>query len=240
MSILGATGFEFRHRYWFIFGIFWLSFGLYNVDPVNAAAALAGLAADPRSNAFRWELRALFLVGALLTAAGAGLRTWGTAYLRPEVMRDHRLHAERLTADGPFRHVRNPLYLGNILMAAGMGLSASRMGAATLVALMTLFGCRLILREEAALEAAQGEDYAAYRAAVPRLLPALRPRVPASGNEPAWGPAFLAEAMIWFFALALGALAVTLSEHLFWILLAAGIVGSILLHPKGARLLRIS
>jgi hypothetical protein len=144
----------------------------------------------------------------ILGAAGAGLRTWAAAYLRPEVMRDHRLHDERLTADGPFRRVRNPLYLGNILMAAGMGLSASRPGAAALVALMTLFGGRLILREEAALEAAQGEDYATYRAAVPRLLPALRARVPPSGNEPAWGPAFRAEVMIWFFALAMVALAV--------------------------------
>jgi protein-S-isoprenylcysteine O-methyltransferase Ste14 len=94
----------------------------------------------------------------ILGAAGAGLRTWAAAYLRPEVMRDHRLHDERLTADGPFRHVRNPLYLGNILMAAGMGLSASRAGAVALVAFMTPFGGRLILREEAALEAAQGED----------------------------------------------------------------------------------
>jgi len=155
-------------------------------------------------------------------------------------MRDHRLHDERLTADGPFRRVRNPLYLGNILMAAGMGLSASRAGAVALVALMTLFGGRLIQREEAALEAAQGEDYAAYRAAVPRLLPALRARVPPSGNEPAWGPAFRAEVMIWFFALAMVALAVSLSARLFLILLAMGVVGSLLLRPKGAKLFRIS
>jgi hypothetical protein len=46
--------------------------------------------------------------------------------------------------------------------------------------------------------------------------------------------------MIWFFALAMVALAVSLSARLFLILLAMGAVGSLLLHPKGAKLFRIS
>jgi hypothetical protein len=48
-------------------------------------------------------------------------------------MRDSRVHTERVLADGPYRYVRNPLYLGNILMATGIGLMASRIGFLVLV-----------------------------------------------------------------------------------------------------------
>jgi protein-S-isoprenylcysteine O-methyltransferase Ste14 len=37
-------------------------------------------------------------------------------------------HSEALVADGPFRYTRNPLYLANLPMAAGIGVLASRSG----------------------------------------------------------------------------------------------------------------
>ena len=72
-------------------------------------------------------------------------------------MRDSKIHTERLLADGPYRYVRNPLYLGNIFMAAGMGLMASRSGFLILLLGMTVFVIRLILREEAELLRDQGD-----------------------------------------------------------------------------------
>ena len=54
-------------------------------------------------------------------------------------MRDSRVHTERLLADGPYRYVRNPLYLGNIFMAIGIGLTASRTGFLILSLGMTVF-----------------------------------------------------------------------------------------------------
>jgi hypothetical protein len=56
---------------------------------------------------------------------------------------------------------------------------------------------RLILAEESFLGAKQGEAYRAYCARVPRLMPALRPRVAASGALPRWPQAVLAEIMMW-------------------------------------------
>jgi len=43
------------------------------------------------------------------------------AYLHSSVVHDSQLHSDRLVADGPYRRVRNPLYLGNILLAFGLG-----------------------------------------------------------------------------------------------------------------------
>jgi hypothetical protein len=129
------------------------------------------------------------------------MRTWGSAYLRAEVVHDSALRTEKLVADGPFRYVRNPLYFGNLLLAAGVGLQACRTGWFVLVIGQMLFLRRLIAREETVLREAQGEAYRAYLAAVPRLWPSLRPRVPAGGTQPRWLQGFLGEGWMWILAL---------------------------------------
>ena len=119
MSSFRATEVEFRQRFWIIFAIFFLSYGLYNFYSEAACLWLVGLFAHQQTPAFTLGLRLLFAAGALLVAAGGLLRAWGVAYLGAGVMRDRDLHAEKVTADGPFRFVRNPLYVGNILLALG-------------------------------------------------------------------------------------------------------------------------
>jgi hypothetical protein len=143
----------------------------------------------------------ILALGAAATLAAAALRTWAAAYMRSIVVHDPRVHDSRLVADGPYRYLRNPLYLGTILMAFGIGLAASRSGFVLLVVAITLFQYRLTLREERALKATQGESYRRYLAKVPRLLPSLRPRVPESGVRPQWGQAFRGELFMWGFAL---------------------------------------
>ena len=187
-----ATEIEFRYRFWVIFLLFWLGFGAYYIDRQNAGQALTRLI-SPTSQA----LHAVFLAGALLVGIAALLRTWASAYLRSEVVHDSRLRTEGVVADGPYRHVRNPLYLGNLLLAVGMGLLASRLGMLILVAGHAIFLLRLIGREESELAASQGESYRAYVAAVPRLWPSLTPRVPAGNLEPRWGQGFFGEAFFW-------------------------------------------
>jgi protein-S-isoprenylcysteine O-methyltransferase Ste14 len=238
MSSFRATEVEFRQRFWIIFAIFFLSYGLYNFYSEAACLWLVGLFAHQQTPAFTLGLRLLFAAGALLVAAGGLLRAWGVAYLGAGVMRDRDLHTEKVTADGPFRFVRNPLYVGNILLALGMGLTASLPGWILLVVLMTLFVLRLILREEAELSAAQGEAYQAYRRRVPRLIPALRPRLPASGARPAWGPAVAAEFMFWVFSAAMLVLAATLDMDVFWAVTLVGLVGGSLILGTRKRLKR--
>lgn len=138
------------------------------------------------------------------------MRTWGAAYLRTAVVHDTAQHSEALVADGPFRYTRNPLYLGNLPMAAGIGVLASVSGFVFLLLANWIFVYRLIFREEEALRQTQRDSYRAYCEAVPRFWPSLRPRVAAGNHRPRWGQAFAGESFVWIFGVAELLVAITL------------------------------
>ncbi len=223
--MFAASDFEFKYRFWIFGALFWIAFSTYSIDHQNLASALldwfARVSGAPVAD---WQYHAVFAVAALFCIENAALRTWGTAYLNSAVMVDKRLHTARLVADGPYRHVRNPLYLGNILLAIGVGFMASRIGFVILVVGMVLFDYRLILREEAGILATQGDSYRAYCAAVPRLLPALRPQIESAGTTTRWGDGFLGEAFMWVLAAAVVVFAISLNQRVFFIVLAAAFV----------------
>jgi protein-S-isoprenylcysteine O-methyltransferase Ste14 len=213
-----ATEFEFRYRFWVMGLIFWVSFACYSFDHVNAGVAftrwLVGGRVDPHSPQFLFVLRSVFAFGAVLAIAAAAIRTWGAAYLKSAVVHDLDLHNEMLVADGPFRWTRNPLYLGGVLLGAGIGFMASRLGWFVLVILIYVFYMRLIAREESELRKTQGASYAAYCARVPRFWPALTPRVASGGMKPRWKQAFAGEFFLWAAAVAMVIFAVTLNQRI--------------------------
>ena len=143
-------------------------------------------------------------------------------------------------ADGPYRYVRNPLYLGVLLLSAGMGLMASRAGWLVLVAGSALFYLRLALREEAALTATQGEPYDLYKNTVPRIIPSLTPRLASSGRNAHWGQALAGESFMWAFAVATLLFAITLHARLTWritaVVLCGYLVSQIVLRRRKKRL----
>lgn len=212
-SWLMASDVEYRFRAWVIAAIFFAAFELSWWDHVSAATALAALLTRGGGNVHTVETL-IFAVGAAATLGAAALRTWAAAYMRSDVVHDPRVHDSRLVADGPYRYVRNPLYVGTILMAFGIAFAASRSGFVVLVAAIALFQYRLILREERALRATQGEGYRRYLATVPRLIPSLRPRVAAGELRPKWGQAIGGELFMWCFALAYVLFAATGSVRL--------------------------
>jgi protein-S-isoprenylcysteine O-methyltransferase Ste14 len=107
----------------------------------------------------------------LLMLAGMALRAWGTSYLRGHVMMDRRLHTDRLIVAGPFRWCRNPLYLGNVLFAAGFGLYLPPPGLLLAVAGMGTAVGVVAAAEATALRKVYGAQYEAYERAVPMFLP---------------------------------------------------------------------
>ncbi len=219
-----ATDWEFKNRALLFGMILAWTFPLYFLDHQNATVAIANwLAPMPRMDAER-IVRALFAGAAFLLGCAALLRTWASSYLRADVVYASEVKSEALVADGPYRWVRNPLYLANVLMALGLGSMMSRAGWVVAALAMPAFCQRLILREEAELQASQGKSYEDYRKAVPRLWPSLTPRVASSGRRAQWSEGFKAEFWYWGFPASVAAFAVTLNQKFFFIILGASIL----------------
>lgn len=221
-----ATEFEFKHRFWIFFALFWGSFALFRIDHSYVSVDLArwiahhGAAMSPdQVGRYAWGFVAL---GALITGAAALIRSCATAYLHSAVVQDTELHSDKIVADGPYRHLRNPLYLGTFMCAVGLGTMASRAGFCTMVVGVGLFCLRLILREEANLLQSQGDSYRKFVEAVPRVIPSPWPRLPASGRRPNWVDGFFGETFMWGLALAMAVFAVTKHVVHFYIVMGAG------------------
>lgn len=110
--------------------------------------------------------------GTVLIVAGVGLNVWtdllfkraGTAVKPFEP-------SSALVLEGPFRFSRNPMYLGMVLILAGI---ATGLGSFSPWLVVALFAWqitkRFIVPEERKLEGAFGYPYQAYRAKVRRWL----------------------------------------------------------------------
>ncbi len=148
-----------------------------------------------RAGVLRFTLSApaVIVMGALIAGLGAVLRVWGTAYLGYGTVHHGQMQAGALMADGPYRYLRNPLYLGGWCMMAAISLLMPPTGALFTMTLVTLFYLRLILGEEAFLEPRLGEPYRQYLLTVPRLFPRLPARLAPAGNKPRWLIALLTE-----------------------------------------------
>jgi len=140
---------------------------------------------------------ALLIAGILFAVAGAWLRTWGAAYLSSAVVKDGAMHGAGVVADGPYRYLRNPLYVGTWLHTVALALLMPASGAVFALVLIGVEQLRLIGGEESFLTRTLGEAYVAYAARVPRLWPALRARVPGSGARPMWLGAVVGEIYMW-------------------------------------------
>lgn len=140
-------------------------------------------------------------------AAGALLRIWGTAYLGSAVVFSGGMQAGTLMAAGPYRFVRNPLYLGTWIFSLGVSILMPPSGAVVFLVGTVLFYFRLILGEEDYLAKRMGAGYEDYRRRVPRILPSVNPRIPPSGAQPNWLEGVVAECYPAAFALCLAALA---------------------------------
>jgi protein-S-isoprenylcysteine O-methyltransferase Ste14 len=224
-----ASDFEFRYRSWVIFLIFLLAFGCYSFERMSTVGwLLSVLGPSGRGRGVYLtspEAHVIFALGAAIVGLAAIVRTWGTAYLKADVVHDSVVRSERLVADGPYRYLRNPLYFGDMLLAVGFSQLVPPIGCVLLIGGLGLFFIRLVGREESFLLDQQGDAYRAYLEQVPRLWPSLRPRVPAGGAAPRWGQAWKGEMMMWAFFVGSAYFAITFDMKVFEIV----IVGSYLL-----------
>jgi len=197
-----ATPLEFRFRFFILAAIYLLGFAApwnywLHLDSIRTWQLLAAWPARSSWISFSTATVVVLLLGIVWSLKGAFLRTWGTAYLSPSVVHDQAMHGEGVIAAGPYRYVRNPLYLGNFIHTLALALLMPPSGAIFCILAISLFQLRLIAAEESFLTTKLGESYTEYCTKVPRLIPALTPRAPASSLQPKWPLAFLGEIYMW-------------------------------------------
>jgi protein-S-isoprenylcysteine O-methyltransferase Ste14 len=114
----------------------------------------------------------------LLVAAGEWLRLLAVRHIGA-ISRTRSERLGPLVATGPFAWVRNPLYIGNILLWAGFALCAGFPRIALVIAAVLAIEYHAIVRwEERLLAARLGDAYHAYAERVPRWLPFRKPVPP--------------------------------------------------------------
>jgi protein-S-isoprenylcysteine O-methyltransferase Ste14 len=116
------------------------------------------------------------LIGLLITCTGQLIRglTIGLAYII-RGGKEGKPYAEGLVTEGIFRHCRNPLYVGNILMLLGVGILANSLVYVAIVIPVFLFIYQaIVLAEEDFLRKKFGKGYDDYCQAVNRWWPSLR------------------------------------------------------------------
>lgn len=116
---------------------------------------------------------AVVIPGLALCLTGIGLRTWSKLVLgRFYTFAIGLTEGHRILAEGPYRFIRHPLYLGTFLIMIGFPLLTQSWAAFWLLTAPTvpLYGLRLV-KEEAYMMRKMGAEYRAYARGTARLIP---------------------------------------------------------------------
>jgi protein-S-isoprenylcysteine O-methyltransferase Ste14 len=147
------------------------------------AVPAALLAAFGKPSAFSVTL------GLPLALAGELIRCWAVGYSGVTTRGDS-VEAPKLVSAGPYAYVRNPLYVGNFLTAAGFAIaftgrnsSAQRLAlTAGSLAFMAGVYATIIPHEEEFLRGEFGEAFERYCERVPRVIPQAEPMPDGAGQ----------------------------------------------------------
>jgi protein-S-isoprenylcysteine O-methyltransferase Ste14 len=140
--------------------------------PLPIVAALLLIPAPADNSLSTW----LPAAGVPLVAVGELIRLWGVHHIGA-ISRTRSDRLGPLIDSGPFAKVRNPLYVGNIMLWLGFAFSAGLPWLAPFVFLLLALEYHAIVRwEERLLETRIGESYRQYLQRVPRWLPDLSGR----------------------------------------------------------------
>ena len=116
-------------------------------------------------------------VGIILLAVGESIRIWAVRYAGGAT-RTIEVGAPSLCTSGPFSRVRNPLYIGNMIIYTSFVLIAGNENLWIMMGITWTFFIAqyslIISLEEEALFRLFGDDYNTYRRNVPPLLPRIR------------------------------------------------------------------
>jgi protein-S-isoprenylcysteine O-methyltransferase Ste14 len=129
---------------------------------------------------------ALGWLGGVVVLAGLALHFWSSATLARGELQGGA--ASTPVTDGPFRYVRNPIYLAGIMLLLGVGLLYPPWRARDLglpLLLLAYFHVAVVRFEEPELRRRFGAKYAEYCERVPRWLPVPTSRARAAQQSEA-------------------------------------------------------
>ena len=126
------------------------------------------------------------VVGFIIGLSGEYLRVWGVSWAGSETRTTGGVGGTYLIISGPFAYVRNPLYVGNILLYVGIGLMSWALFPYLQITALVVFSIQyhfIVLEEERYL-IDEFNDYARYCKQVPRFIPRLTPYKNSSVQQP--------------------------------------------------------
>jgi protein-S-isoprenylcysteine O-methyltransferase Ste14 len=121
------------------------------------------------------------VIGLLIVIVGESVRFWGVSVAGSETRTTRMVGGSHLATSGPFAYVRNPLYVGNIMVYVGVGVMSMALFPWLLIIACLWFYVqyRLIVAwEEEFLLQRFGAEFADYQEHVRRFLPRLTKYVP--------------------------------------------------------------
>ena len=151
---------------------FWINAALRSVIWLGVAVGWAYLKKPDGASLLAVRTDAIGWLGGGIVLAGLALHFWSSATLA----RGERQGAAASTpvTDGPFRYVRNPIYLAGITLLLGVGLLYSPWRAVDLglpLLLLVYFHVAVVRVEEPELRRRFSSKYEEYCERVPRWLP---------------------------------------------------------------------
>lgn len=135
-----------------------------------------------------WSL----IAGFLIVIAGELFRFGGVSRAGSETRTTDRTGGTYLVVSGAFAYLRNPLYLGNILIYFGFGVASLALAPYLQIFAMIYFFFQyyfIVQAEEAYLKVRFGKDYENYCKSVPAFIPRLTPYKNPGIEQPGYNPA---------------------------------------------------
>jgi protein-S-isoprenylcysteine O-methyltransferase Ste14 len=117
------------------------------------------------------------ILGLVIAFCGEILRLWGVGYVGGETRTTGPVGGSKLVTNGPYAYVRNPLYLGNMLIYLGFGIMSMALFPYLQIIALGYFLLQyylIVTLEEEYLSCRFGDEYMRYFRSVPRFIPRLR------------------------------------------------------------------